>query len=293
MEQRNRRLFKIIIVIIELILLLLAILYCIDSKKQYNALLIANENLSEEALKNYDYTDFENEIQYYKNIDDEIANKKDEYYSNIALLEQKVINGETDIKIAYLTFDDGPYNLTQTVLDILKDNDIRATFFVLGKSGYEDTYKRIVNEGHTLGNHTYYHNIFKGLYSSADSFMEQVNLLEDYLYNMTGYKTTLVRFPGGSSTAGKLKNEIVDRLHSQGYNYVNWNSETGDGSNKKLQQMDTFEWYKETTKDRKIVVLLMHDYNQSTVGNLQNIIDDLKERNFIFLPLHNKSAMVY
>lgn len=249
------------------------------------------QELSSKIVDSDNYDLIDGEISFYQNIDTEIKNKYEEYYNNISLLEQRILNNETDVKIAYLTFDDGPYDLTYQVLDTLKDNNVRATFFVLGKSDVEDRYQRIVNEGHTLANHTYYHNISGGLYGSVDSFMSQIKELEDYLYGITGYRTTLVRFPGGSPTAGSLKDGIVEQLHNSGYNYVDWTSETGDGSSKKLALKDTWSWYQDTTCDKNIIVLLMHDYNYSTFNNLQRIIDDLRDRGFIFLPLNNRSVM--
>ena len=290
MESRNRRLFKLIIicfivVIISLLCGLLLIYF--DNKELEDRIKTLSFNLGDK----YDIESIDNEIAIYQDLDKSISDKYEEYYSNIALLEDKINKGESSVKIAYLTFDDGPYDLTYSVLDLLKANNIRATFFVLGKDGVEDRYKRIVDEGHTLANHTYYHNIGRGLYDSADSFIYQVKKLEDYLYDITGYRTSIVRFPGGSPTAGKYKDEIVNRLHEMGYNYVDWTSETGDGSSKKLAEKDTWSWYQDTTRDKNIIVLLMHDYNYSTFNNLQRIIDDLKSRGFIFLPLHNKSVM--
>ena len=287
MERRSSKSFKLIIFIEMILIIIVGIILVItfvDNKKlqeRYN-------NVKNELDYNQ-FNEIDNEISLINNIDEEIAKRYDEYYTNISKLEQKIINKETDIKIAYLTFDDGPYKLTYSVLDLLKENNIRATFFVLGKDA-SDRYIRQVEEGHTLANHTMYHNIGTGLYSSVNSFMSQVNELEDYLYNITGHKTTLVRFPGGSSTARNLKTSIVDELHKKGYKYVDWTCETGDGSDKKLQQQDTYSWYQQTCK-QDIMVLLMHDYNYSTYSNLQRIIDDLKSRNYIFLPLHNKSIM--
>ena len=249
-------------------------------------------SLSSKDLEVYDMDSIDKQIEDYNNIDEAIKNKYDEYYTNIAKLEEKIKNGETSVKIAYLTFDDGPYELTYKVLDLLKANNVRATFFVIGKDGVDDRYKRIVNEGHTLANHTYYHNIGKGLYNSVDGFISQVEKLENYLYDVTGYRTTIVRFPGGSPTAGSNKDGIVNKLHEMGYNYVDWTSETGDGSSKKLAEKSTWQWYVDTTLNKNIIVLLMHDYNYSTFNDLQRIIDDLRNRGFIFLPLHNKSSMV-
>ena len=237
MESRNKRLFRLIVVFLIICIVIIScllFLICYDNKSLKNKI----DDLSSN-IEDVDFTSIVDEISIYENIDKSISDKYDEYYSNIALLEDKINRGESGVKIAYLTFDDGPYDLTYSVLDLLRANDIRATFFVIGKDGVEDRYKRIVDEGHTLANHTYYHNIGSGLYDSADSFIYQVKKLEDYLYNITGYRTGIVRFPGGSPTAGKYKDEIVNRLHEMGYNYVDWTSETGDGSSKKLAQKDT------------------------------------------------------
>ena len=289
MVNGNSREYGLVLVILSI---LASLIICLDLKTIYE-----NKRLKHELNDNLLFeknTDTLNEkINEYKNIDETLANKKEEYFDNIRKLENQILEGKSDAKIAYLTFDDGPYQLTYEVLDILKENDVRATFFVLGKDA-EDRYKRIVNEGHTLANHTYYHNIGKGLYKSTDSFMSQVNQLEDYLYNITGYRTSLVRFPGGSETANAfhVKDSIVESLHSKGYNYVDWTCETGDGSDKRLQQKSEWNWYKDTCKDQKIMVLLMHDYHKGTVNILSDIIKDLKSQGYLILPLSNKSVMV-
>lgn len=289
MERRNKWIFGLV-VIFYVFLIMLVVYFYFHYRKLNNGLRF--------DIANVDVSDFvgdesiDSEILFYQNIDDEIVNMYNEYYSNIALLEQKIMNGESSVHIAYLTFDDGPYDLTLRYLDILKRNNIRATFFCLGKDGFDDTYRRIVSEGHTLANHTFYHNISSGLYDSVDSFIGQVKKLEDYLYNITGFRTSIVRFPGGSSTAREHRDGIINELHNMGYNYVDWTSETGDGSSLKLALKDTYSWYLDTTRDKNIIVLLMHDYNYSTYNDLERIIGDLRNRGFIFLPLHNKSVMV-
>jgi peptidoglycan/xylan/chitin deacetylase (PgdA/CDA1 family) len=238
-----------------------------------------------------DYNEYVQDYEFYVNIDSKLEELYDEYYTNIAKLEEKIEAGESDKKIAYLTFDDGPYKLTDRVLDILKENNIKATFFCIGKTEVDDKYQRIVDEGHVLANHTYSHAITKGLYDSVDSFIKQIEKQEEHLFNITGYRTTLMRFPGGSSQAKGLKEDIINALHERGYNYVDWNSETGDGSDAKLAQQGTYEWYLSTMKNQNILVLLMHDYNESTVNNLQRIINDLQDKNYLILPLNNKSMM--
>lgn len=246
--------------------------------------------ITEATTYNNEIEELDKDIKLYNNIDEEISKLEEEYTDNIAKLEQKILNKESTAKIAYLTFDDGPYDITTKYLDILKKNNVRATFFTLGKTKYENVYKRIVNEDHVLANHTYYHNIRNGLYKSVDNFISQIDKQEKYLYSITNQKTTLMRFPGGSSQAGKLKNSIVNALHNKGYKYVDWNCYTGDGSDELMAKHDAYYWYKETCKD-DILVILMHDYNYSTINNLDKIIKDLKDRGYILLPLTNKSIM--
>ena len=288
MESRNNGFYAITVAIFSI---LASAVLTLNLKVIYENRLL-REDINNNDLFITNTKEIEDKIEEYKNIDNSIDAIKEEYFNNIRKLEEKIQSGESDKKIAYLTFDDGPYLKTYQVLDILKENDVRATFFVLGKDA-SDRYQRIVNEGHTLANHTYYHNIGKGLYKSADSFIGQVTLLEDYLYNITGYKTSLVRFPGGSETANafKVKDSIVDQLHSKGYKYVDWTCETGDGSDKRLAQKSEWNWYKDTCKDQKIMVLLMHDYHQGTIDILNDIIKDLKSKGYLILPLSNKSVM--
>ena len=288
MEQGNSKYYAIVLVIFSI---LASLIMSLDLKMKYENKLLRKE-INNNILLNNNIKTLENRKNEYSNIDESINTIKEEYFSNIRKLEEQIQEGKSDAKIAYLTFDDGPYQLTYQVLDILKEKDVKGTFFVLGKDA-EDRYKRIVDEGHTLANHTMYHNIGKGLYKSTDSFMSQVNQLEDYLYNITGYKTNLVRFPGGSETARvyKLDESIANELHNKGYKYVDWTCETGDGSDKRLAQKSEWNWYKDTCKDQKIMVLLMHDYNAGTVKILPDIIDDLKNQGYLILPLSNKSVM--
>ena len=281
MEQRNYRVFEITILIELMIILVLVILMVLTIKKEK---IISFEDNSTSIIMN--------DINFYKNIDREIEKKYDEYTSNIALLEQKILADESDKKIAYLTIDDGPYKLTTKYLQILKNNNVKATFFTIGKPSMKEYYQKIVEDGHVLANHTYSHRMKNGIYKSSDAFIKDVKKQEEFLYKITGYTTTLVRFPGGSSQAGKLKNEIAGKLHENGYKYVDWTCETGDGSDKKMAKQGAYEWYKQTcTDDKKVLVLLMHDYNYSTKDNLDKIIKDLKERGYLILPLTNKSVM--
>ena len=291
MERKNKIILAIVI-IVEVILVAIECYAAITFNTKNKELEKRKDELASKITKGHsDYNEFFDDYYFYANIEDKLKSLEDEYFSNIAKLETKIQLGETNVKIAYLTFDDGPYKLTDKVLDILKENGVKATFFCIGKEDVDDKYQRIVAEGHVLANHTYSHAITKGLYNSVDSFIAQIEKQEEHLYNITGYRTTLMRFPGGSSQAKGLKDGIVEQLHARGYNYVDWNCETGDGSDEKMKKQNAFAWYSQTMNNQDIIVLLMHDYNDSTVNNLQKIIDDLQSKNYLILPLNNKSIM--
>lgn len=122
-------------------------------------------------------------------------------------------------KIAYLTFDDGPSEQTIIVLDILKEENIHATFFLIGEEitpEREAIVKRMVEEGHTIGLHTYCHD-YDVIYRSVDDFLADYEKLYKRLYEVTGLKPSIFRFPGGSTNRyGKtmikaVKNEMERR----------------------------------------------------------------------------------
>ena len=93
----------------------------------------------------------------------------------------------------YLTFDDGPSEYTDEILDILDEYEVKATFFVLAKDGYEEQYQRIVDEGHTLALHSYTHQ-YGQIYESPEAFRQDITMLSDYLFDITGYRCEFYRF---------------------------------------------------------------------------------------------------
>ena len=109
-------------------------------------------------------------------------------------------SGQEEIHKVYLTFDDGPSIYTNDILDILDSYNVKATFFVVGKEGTnaEEALQRIVDEGHTLGMHSYSHK-YKELYESMDSFTQDFARIRDYIYQATGVESVCYRFPGGRS----------------------------------------------------------------------------------------------
>ena len=255
--------------------------------KKYNDLLKSNKEFSKELEKE-------------KNIDQTIDNTKKEVFDLAKKVEEKIQSGKSNSKIAYITFDDGPYNLTNNVLSILKEKEVKATFFTIGagkescidnrKVDCTTIYKKIVDDGHTIANHTYSHAIFAGLYSNVDNFINDVQKQEDLIYSKTNVKTNIIRFPGGSSTAKNLKNGIVTKLKEKGYGWVDWTAQDGDGGALKSRDQ-AWKIFTNSINDN-LEVVLFHDYNYITYSILPDAIKYLEDNNYIILPLFHDSVMV-
>jgi peptidoglycan/xylan/chitin deacetylase (PgdA/CDA1 family) len=183
-------------------------------------------------------------------------------------------------RYVYLTFDDGPSTNTDEILDILAQYDVKATFFVCGKesSKYTDAYKRIVQDGHTLGMHSYSHK-YSDIYSSLDSFKEDMDKLRIFLYETTGVWAKYYRFPGGSSnTVTKVDiHELIDCLSESEVTYFDWNVSAGDdksGANKDR----IYDNIVNNVPKFKHCIVLMHDAadKKSTVEALPEIIEAIQ-----------------
>lgn len=239
-------------------------------------------------------------IEEINNIDKVINETKENVFKLASLTEHRIQEGSTSYKIAYITFDDGPYFLTNNVLDVLRNKKVKATFFTIGlgkESCYDNKsfdcttmYSKEAIEGHTVANHTYSHAIKWGLYSSTSEFINQINIQDNLIKEKTGIKPNIMRFPGGSGTARGLKDDIINNLRSMGYGWVDWTAQDGDGGalSSKEQAWNTFV---STTNDN-IEVILFHDYSDITYSILSDAIDYLENNNYILLPLFYDSVMV-
>ena len=207
-------------------------------------------------------------------------------------LEQQIKAGESDKKIAYLTFDDGPYdNTTDAILDILKEKDVHATFFLRHRPDHVAQIQREIREGHTLANHSYSHKI-KAVYQSADSCIKEIRDQQKWLTETVGVTPEIYRFPGGSPTAGNKKQAIAAALAADGLGYVDWNCYTGDGLPGVLTTEKAYQNAISSVGEQKIVVMLMHDYSTATLEALPDIIDTLKAKGYIMMPLFRESVMI-
>ena len=240
------------------------------------------------------------EYLIYADAEEELIKTKEKYFAMASELEKKIRNGETDVKIAYLTFDDGPYLLSESFLDVLEEYDIPATFFSLMKcsetgyveqdESYDRIYRRIIENGHTLGNHTASHKLGEeGIYQSLEVFMNDLLRNRRFIYDRYGYTTTVMRFPGGTGTAYRIP-EVKQEVFKAGYAYVDWNAMTGDGKHS-LPPEEYAANVLNSTQGKDILVVLMHDYSRNTLIALPDIIEGLQKQGYIFLPLFHDSIM--
>ena len=221
-----------------------------------------------------------------------IEEQKAEGFRLLSELERQIKAGESDRKIAYLTFDDGPYdNTTAAVLDILKEKGVHATFFLRHRPDHVAEIRREIREGHTIANHSYSHKI-KAVYESAESCIKEIRDQQAWLTETVGVTPQIYRFPGGSPTAGADKATIAAALAADGLGYVDWNCATGDGMPGELTAAKAYRNAVSSVGDQKIVVMLMHDYSAATLAALPDIIDTLKAEGYLMMPLFRESVMI-
>ena len=196
----------------------------------------------------------------------------------------------SDYRRVFLTFDDGPSkSVTIPILDILKQNNVKATFFVLGSNAerYPEIVKRAYQEGHYIANHSFTH-VYSNIYSSPQAVLDEYNRTEIAIKNAIGdqtYNSRVFRFPGGTS-GGKyanIKSEAVNLLNQNNVAHLDWNALTADAAG--LDNVNDMMNYVETTMGNKnSVVILMHDIGtkKSTYELLPQLIQALKEKGYVF-----------
>ncbi len=207
-------------------------------------------------------------------------------------LKEKELNKNK--KIAYLTFDDGPSrNVTPRILDILKDYQVKATFFVLGNVAEtnQDMLKRIHNEGHSIGHHSYSHN-YNHIYSNSANFINELEKTNKVFENILGgeFETKLLRFPGGSFE--KRKQGIVQETKALGYRNYDWNALNGDAEGHNLSKDALVNRLKSTipsgSSGEKIILMHDTDAKKTTADALPEIIEYLIKEGYELRALKEK-----
>lgn len=201
-------------------------------------------------------------------------------------------------KEIYLTFDDGPSQSTPQILDILKENGVKATFFVVGKTDEASVklYQRIVEEGHTLAMHSYSHR-YNEIYKSQENFVEDMEKLQEYLYEVTGIWPRFYRFPGGSSnTVSDVDmQKLMAYLNENGITYFDWNISSGDASSVQISADNIVDNCVNGLRDKSECMILMHDANEkkTTVEALAKVIKRISESgDTVFLPITDETKPI-
>ncbi|MBO4375416.1 MAG: polysaccharide deacetylase [Lachnospiraceae bacterium] len=233
------------------------------------------------------------------------------YVEQTVVSNNYIVTGEDDpgqvtvsfsddsVKKAYLTFDDGPSVNTGKILDILKQYNVKATFFVCGtvdgNENLRNLYKRIVDEGHTIAMHSYSHR-YGTLYASAKSFEDDLDKIHSLIYNETGVDARLYRFPGGSgNTVSKHDmNDFIRILHDRGYEYQDWNVYPGNSEGTSIPADRIVSGILEKVRDNDSSIILLHDTGakNTTVEALPQVIEGLQKMDIRLLPMSENTPLV-
>lgn len=256
------------------------------------------KKVNEELKKN------KNILEKKETLDDEISEIKNEVFKSAVKLEKDINSGKSKKRICYITIDDGPYYRGNRLLKIFRKYDVKATFFLCTANGNHlpdygqisaaSMYPKYLQYGHTIGNHTYSHNYSSGgIYESSKAFMAQVKKQDAFIKDATnGYESRIVRFPGGSSTAGSNYKSIAKALHEEGYGWADWTVDTGDSGANQNSSKEILRTIAKASRKQKIMVFLCHEWSKSTEEAMPQIIKYLKSKNYIFLPLFYDSSVV-
>lgn len=227
-----------------------------------------------------------NNLDFFTNLSPTIQSSFFEKISNLTNNKEKV---------AYLTFDDGPtLKSTPKILDILAQENVKASFFVIGKyvKNHPDLVKRAFDEGHFIANHGYDHNN-KTLYSSPENFINEIKNTDIEIGTAIGiknYSSHVFRFPNGymSPNNKSKKKEAAKLLVDMNYTYIDWNCLNRD-SERKYSNNQLLNNLKKSSKNKGTLVILMHD--TSDVNSSYNVLTDsinyLKNEGYTFENFYN------
>ena len=275
---KRRIIFNIIVSILIIITLLLVSYYLVDTtlrikkSKEFIAQIVGYQ---EELNK-------KKEIEAQSKITEEVKENVKNIY-------------KSETKRAFLTFDDGPSQNTNDILNVLKENNIKATFFVLGSQVEKmpEMTKRIYSEGHYIANHGYSH-VYSNIYQSPEQVLNEYNQCNQIIANVIQipeYNSHLFRFPGGSigGKYAQIKSQAIQLLEQNDILYVDWNSLTGDSEKANPTKEYLMNNIQKTTNGKNSVVILMHDSQakKETAEYLPEVIEYLKEQGYEFQDFYN------
>ena len=189
-------------------------------------------------------------------------------------------------KVIYLTFDDGPCDrVTPKILDVLKEENVKATFFIVGNAAENRKYllEREFSEGHTIAVHSYTHR-YSQIYSSAENLLADIDKCNEVIKSVTGSYSSLYRFPGGSYG---LSDKLISAVKAHGMNYIDWNASVCDAEYYAAPSNILYANAVKTSNGHDKVILLAHDSTTkiTTAEALKDIIKYFKSQNYKFATL--------
>ena len=198
----------------------------------------------------------------------------------ISLTSKDIIEGEVNEKVAYITFDDGPSKYTSKILDILDENNVKGTFFMLNENMivFKDKVARMENDGHGIGFHGVSHEL-KELYKTENSAIEEFKTCNRTFYKITGKTSRLVRIPYGSKP--NMMESIYKKFIDEDFLLWDWTVDTEDWKSTEDQIVSNILYY---AREKDRIVILLHE-NQKTVDCLPDIIKILRERGYSIEPI--------
>ncbi len=230
------------------------------------------------------------ELKY--SVEDSSGNRT-EIIRKVIVNEVKVSKPTGKPGVIYLTFDDGPNGAGSTakILDVLKQEGVKATFFVTGK-GPDELIKREHDEGHVVALHTFTHD-YKTVYASLNNYFDDLKKVQDRVSNITGVTSKVIRFPGGSNNtvSSKYSTGLMNALRSEvmnrGFVYFDWNVDASDAwkcarSSVKDKKTCVYNNVTSGLSKSKANVVLMHDIKSYTADALQDIIKYGKANGYSF-----------
>lgn len=215
-------------------------------------------------------------------------------FLNLFSIQTKAIENSQE-KVIYLTFDDGlSPKTTDLFIDILNENEVKGTFFVIGNTleKNQQTLKRIIDCGHGLGLHTYSHEA-KIIYKSKESFLDEMLQTQKLIEELTGKKVNIIRFPFGSKNRYfPLTNEWIDAVHNNNLKIYDWNVDTHDGE---YPKNSSYNIYRSTISTKNNIILLMHctSLNKNSAVALKETIKYYKSKNYRFKIIDDSTPELY
>lgn len=202
------------------------------------------------------------------------------FNGKIALAETEAENVQ---KCVYLTFDDGPSDrVTPKILDVLKEENVKATFFIVGRMAERRKYiiEREFKEGHTVAVHSYSH-VYNDIYASKQNLLNDIDRCNNLIKEITGEYSHVYRFPGGSFW---VKKELIEAVTLHGMRYVDWNASFRDAEIINPTPSDLLKAAINTPANRDHIVMLAHDTTDklTTVQALKSVIKYYKEKGYVF-----------